>query len=177
MSAASVLSNAITLVECGWAQRAAARRTDGTPCGPTDPGAAAWCITGAIYHRDLAAEWDPSEHYQAERLVRFALGWPDTKPDDDPKKRKSLTIWNDTPERTADDVLLALNAGLRAALARSRQLFLPHAYYDLTVIGWRDALGNFISDDGTLVEPSTGIFMTIEVNEDTPTIPPPKDHA
>lgn len=177
MSVASILSNAITLIECGWAQRAAARRVDGTPCGPTDAGAAAWCITGALYHRDYSSEWDCAEHRQAERLVRFALGWSDTAPDDDPKKRKSLTIWNDAPERTVQDVLLALNAGLRAALTRSRQLFLPHEYHDLPVLGWCDALGNFTSDDGATVDPTTGVFMTIEVNEDTPTIPPPKEHA
>ena len=160
-----ILSDAIALIERGWTQRAPARRADGVPCGPRDDDAAAWCITAAIYHSSTIDDF--AAHYQAERLVRTALGWSDTQPNDDPKKRKSLTIWNDAPERTAADVLAVL------CLARLpvRKLLVPHDYRVTPVLGWLKPEG-FVPD-----EPTTSLdcdLFDVETTNDTPTVSPPR---
>ena len=108
--AIDILDRAIALIGRGWTQRAPARTTGGRPCGPTDPNAVAWCITGAIYHRESGA--DTLDHLAAERFVRRVLGF-----DLDPKKVDSITLWNDDRSRVVEDVLQALCAG--RALAAS----------------------------------------------------------
>jgi len=160
-----ILSDAIALIERGWSQRTPARRADGTPCGPRDVEAASWCITAAIYHGSDINDF--ASHYQAERLVRAALGWPDTKSDDDPKKRKSLTVWNDAPERTAADVIAAL------CLARLpvRKLLVPHDYRIAPIIGWLKPDG-FVPDHPTTT--FDGDLLDVEPSNDTPTVPPPR---
>lgn len=176
MSTADILSDALTLIECGWCQRAAARSATGEPCGPRDPHAVAWCISAAIYYG--AAPTNFQSHFEAEKLVRASLGF-----DLDPQKRDSITIWNDDPARTVEDVLYALRdaraSALRALMhavpmpARTRQLFVPDGYNEPVIIGWRSRSNGFQPDDPE-ARPDTahGIFMIVEANEDTPTIPP-----
>lgn len=170
-----ILLKAIALIERGWTQRAAARKQDQSPCGPNDPDAVAWCITGAIYNRPSGADFQP--HRRAEKLARVVLGF-----DLDPKKVDSITLWNDNALRTADEVLDVLRAALAAAvqaaqamtLTRTRQIFVPNNPRLLPLIGWRDPSGAFVPDDAEAeVDLTDGLFMEVESNEDTPTIPPP----
>lgn len=169
-----ILANAITLIERGWCKNAPARDGSGKPCGPGDPSAAAWCVTGAIYCRDYATSALP--YFDAEKLVRAVLGF-----DLDPKKQDSITEWNDNVLRTTDEVLDVLRTAYDAALkamtvVRTRQLFVSNDPRLLPIIGWRDPSGAFTPDDpDAVVDPTAGIFMIVESNEDTPTIPPPAD--
>jgi hypothetical protein len=170
-STASVLMTAIKLIEHGWTQRAAARRADGSPCGPADDGAAAWCLTAALYIRDYASDTGPC--FAAERCVRAVIGLRDRKDDLDDRGPDGTTTWNDSPERTVKDVLAALREALRRQ-APVRHLFVPANYREHTLIGWSDEDG-FTPDGGKPVGAREGLLLAVEATNDTPTMPPPKD--
>lgn len=75
--------------EGAWAQRALAKTLDGTHVAPNNSDACSWCAIGAI----RAETKDVYLHHRVEIALGKAIGTP------------YLTIWNDDPERTQDEVV------------------------------------------------------------------------
>lgn len=109
IKAREVISSAIVLIERGWSQKAVARRADGTPCGPADTDAAAWCLTGALYRR-VDYRVFPADACNAERLIRSVIGLRSGVDEHGKPIHEGTTQWNDDPKRTVVDVLAALHS-------------------------------------------------------------------
>jgi hypothetical protein len=69
-----------------WTQGCNARQADGLICGVHDAEATCWCLLGHIIKRNEEFAFKP---------IRAAFGHPTV----------SWAAWNDSPERTVDDVI------------------------------------------------------------------------
>ena len=99
----------------GWVQKNIAEEPDGTPCSSFAPNALRFCALGAIFrecervypdvrdvrHRDLL------QFYVTSALYREAIGDP-SSPTRHSTALFSLSEWNDTKGRTAQEVRQAL---------------------------------------------------------------------
>ena len=116
-TAARVLDRAAAYVDRGWTQRAKARNADGDSWSPHSPDATCWCALGAVQAAlgDLVDERtrDPRKRHL---IFDCALDTLCTETGSD-----TVSVWNDDPAQTAQDVAGALR---RAALrVRTRALF------------------------------------------------------
>ena len=87
-----LLGAAARLRHCGWTQGAYARDAAGTPTGSRMPDAVCWCLDGALR---ATADFDVDAADIARDALASALGM-------------SVTAWNDSPGRTKDEVIAAL---------------------------------------------------------------------
>lgn len=75
-----------------WTQRAYARKSDGESCRSEDRDAVCWCMSGAL--RRCAMDDGYTDGSKLARLME-KIGVP-------------LSIWNDNPNRTHEEVVAAL---------------------------------------------------------------------
>lgn len=174
MSTRTAIVSAIALVERGWSQNAAARRVDGTPCGPADVDVACWCLTSALYRRDDYHAF-PEHAVEAETFVRAVIGLRSGALDAKGKPiHEGTTQWNDEPTRTVGDVLTALHTAIAwlDAARPLRGLFVPASWRQPPVMGWEGDNG-FTPDGGAPLRDLDGFLLTVEATSDTPTLPVP----
>jgi hypothetical protein len=102
-----MLEQAKELIKQGWTQHAYARTTDGTSVVYLDSYAVCWCMVGALYAvNGKFIDNDTSREYYGLRYL-----WPAVTL----KNEVELTQWNDSSERTVDDVLDAYNKAIELA--------------------------------------------------------------
>ena len=95
------LKKARKLLEIGWCQEAEAEDDEGMSVPAGDPSAVRWCLTGA-----LGCASTGSENYQrAIAEVNRVIG-----PDEVIGPVGNVVVWNDTPDRTDEEVLRLLDS-------------------------------------------------------------------
>ena len=89
----AILNAAADLIErTGWTQMYIACDKDGDSCDPCSPAAVCFCLLGA-----LDAQCSDKEHwYSAHKLLLRRIIGP------------SVSLWNDDPDRTKEEVIAAL---------------------------------------------------------------------
>lgn len=90
--------------EGAWTQNADARDAEGNVVSPFEATAASWSAAGMLAR--VAGEWRHA--YAPLYWLRDTIGMLDT-------------AWNDAPERTAQEVVAALNSAAFAAESRSSE--------------------------------------------------------
>lgn len=91
-----------------WTQNAYARDSDGTPIVSNSPDAVCWCLTGAIYRVITPGSYLGNPDYLAATdALSDALPAHVTSED--------LTVWNDTPRRTHQQILNLLDRAIAKA--------------------------------------------------------------
>lgn len=95
MTPREILLRARARVERGWTQEAFARKASGVSTHPAHEDACSWCLEGATFQLTRI------DHLAAARdALRDVVGTTD------------LALWNDTSERTKEEVLVAIDAAL-----------------------------------------------------------------
>lgn len=94
-----ILTEARGYVAQGWTQGATARMSDGTPISPRKDAAVCWCIVGAALRAG-----DPVEAWSA--LAAHLNGC-------------LVTVWNDAPGRTQEEVLTLFDKAIDAERERT----------------------------------------------------------
>ena len=88
-----------------WTQGASARLDDGRHCHPEDPAATSHCVVGAIQHLTAPTGANSDMFYAATTHLQRTLARTISDP--------WLTIWNDDPRTTHQDILDALDDAIR----------------------------------------------------------------
>lgn len=112
-SGARLLHHARHLIERGWTQDADARAADNSRVQPWDKRATRWSLLGALVAAVERIATTVNEYTAVRELARGCILLADTLDTD------SLEQWNDSPARTREDVLSALDHA--AALAQNRK--------------------------------------------------------
>lgn len=87
-----------------WSPRGIARLRDGSACTPEAEGAVAFCAAGALYATTL-----DEDNGIPLVAVRAGILFLETF------TKQSLAAWNDSPERTQEDVLGLFERSMQAA--------------------------------------------------------------
>ena len=105
MTPTEILIAAREKIEQGWTQKTYARSEDGDSVAYNSPDAICWCAVGAICAVDssLSSAVDRATKILAETIEI---------------SRSSLTEWNDAPDRTQDEVLIAFGWAIEASMER-----------------------------------------------------------
>ena len=103
MTPTEILIAAREKIEQGWTQNTTARDIGGRPVFSTSQTAVCWCSIGAIYAVDSAQAGD-----RAAKILSDTLEI----------ERSNLTEWNDAPDRTQDEVLIAFGWAIEASMER-----------------------------------------------------------
>ena len=98
----ALLKHARRLIEQGWTQRADARDEHDSPVPPWDRRAASWSLLGALVAAVEQTAATRGERTAISELASTCILLADALDTD------SLERWNDRPERTRDDVCVAL---------------------------------------------------------------------
>jgi hypothetical protein len=106
-----LLLHARDLVRAGWSQHADARSDEGVEVQPWQDTAVAWSLLGAL----VAALEERADHGSELPLHQLAAAMNELA---DLIEDDSLTDWNDSPERTHDDVIDTLDAAANSAAAK-----------------------------------------------------------
>ncbi|WP_158809644.1 hypothetical protein [Beijerinckia sp. L45] len=94
------LAGTRSIVEKGWCQGAFARNQIGDVVLVDAPEACSFCLIAAISKSTAGSEaWG-----NAVFAFKSAIGW-----------NSALSTWNDQPDRTRDEVLAAIDAGIARA--------------------------------------------------------------
>jgi hypothetical protein len=99
----ALLDRARRLIARGWTQHADARAADHSPVHPWDDRAASWSLLGALVAAVEHTAATRGEQTAMSELAHTCILLADTVDTD------SLEHWNDSPERTRNDVLAALD--------------------------------------------------------------------
>ena len=106
MTPTEILIAAREKIEHGWTQKTYARSVDGDGVVYNSPEAVCWCSIGAICaieNRSSAADW----------AINILAEVVETSP-------SRLTEWNDAPDRTQDEVLIAFGWAIEASMEGRR---------------------------------------------------------
>ena len=98
-----LLQHARQLVDRGWTQHADARAADKSSVHPWDDRATSWSLLGALVAAVERIAATDDEHTAISELARTCIHLADTLDAD------SLEHWNDSADRTREDVLSALD--------------------------------------------------------------------
>jgi len=107
MTPTQILIAAREKIERGWTQKAYARSEDGSSVAYNSPDAVCWCPIGAI------VAVDSSLGRASDQAVKIFAETVETS-------TSKLTQWNDTPDRTQDEVLIAFGWAIEASMERHR---------------------------------------------------------
>ena len=115
------LAKARSYVERGWCQGYPARTTKGKPCMSWNSDAVCWCASGAV----SKATWDClSDDRDEEMLAALTSalragypGWEEVEA----SNFDIVRFWNDTYNRTREDVLQVFDAAIKVAEMREAQ--------------------------------------------------------
>jgi hypothetical protein len=114
-----LLGHARQLVNLGWTQHADARDADGSPVRPWDTRAASWSLLGALVAAVECIAAVEGEQAAISELAHTCIQLADFLDAD------SLEQWNDSPGRTSNDVLAALD---RAATRTAKHRHEPDGF-------------------------------------------------
>jgi len=90
-------------IERGWTQKTYARSADGDSVAYNSPEAVCWCSIGAICAVDISRV--------GERAMNILADAIEVAP-------SRLTEWNDAPERSQDEVIIAFGWAIEASMER-----------------------------------------------------------
>ena len=97
------LQNALALIQRGWCQRDYAQDANGCSVRPNHESAVAWSVTGALAAQDTNSlvEWKEYQRARSMLSLHVSNGLP-------------LSVWNDDPRRTQQDVVNAIESCLQS---------------------------------------------------------------
>ena len=105
MTPTEILIAAREKIERGWTQKEYARTDGGEGVKYNSPDAVCWCSIGAICAVDDSRAGDSTVRIFADTIeIRTA----------------DIPHWNDAPDRTQDDVLIAFGWAIQASMDRRR---------------------------------------------------------
>jgi hypothetical protein len=103
----TTLQSARELIAKGWTQKVYARLADDTAIHFFNKDACRFCMVGAIYRaNDKFVDKGTTDNYYGIRYLWTAVNLD---------SEAQLTLWNDTPERTVDEVLAAYDKAITLA--------------------------------------------------------------
>lgn len=102
----ALLEHARELIRRGWTQHADARDGDAKPVRPWDDQAASWSLLGALVAAVEHTAAVDGEHAAISELAQACILLADILDTD------SLNAWNDSPDRSSEDVLAAIETAV-----------------------------------------------------------------
>lgn len=99
MTEVEALQGAVERVKQGWCQGEMALDSEGEVVWPGSPAAARWCLVGAV---EASVKEAGGVSDDVDALLKRVRGGC----------RLVLSVWNDQPESTADDVIKRLESAI-----------------------------------------------------------------
>lgn len=109
----ALLEHALELIRRGWTQDTDARAADATPVRPWDDRAASWSLLGALVAAVEHTAAVDGEHAAISELAHACILLADILDTD------SLDVWNDSPDRSHDEVLAAIETAAAGTVTGS----------------------------------------------------------